>query len=372
MRQQPVRERTGVEERVPQDRLLRLLLVLATVTLGLALLALLLGAAARIAHTLTVFFIATLVAYTLAPAVGRLEALTRGRISRGWSALLALGAGIALLALLLAAAAGPTGTQLEELEARAPELRARSNVLAARTDDWLAERHIPFRIATGAQQLSRFAHDRSLEIAGRALSAASAVGDGIVDGLLVLLIAVYLLAFAPAMASQTAELVPSGYRPHLAEFRRDLNRVLGGFIRGQLVLAALMGLGAGVACALLRLPFSILIGLFVALTSLIPLVGAYVGAMPAVLLALLDPSAPYARLFWVVLLFTLLNETGSKILYPRLIGGATGFPPVLVLFVLLAGAEVAGILGALLGVPLTALVSRVVVHAYRMWQQGGQ
>lgn len=167
-----------MEEGFQQDRPLRLLAVLANTMLGLALLAVLISAALRIAHTLTVFFIATLLAYTVAPAVGRLEELTRGRLSRGWSALLTLGAGIALLFLLLAASAGPTGTQLQELEARAPELRARWDVLTARADDWLVQRHVPFRIATGAQQLSRFAHDRSLEIAQRALAAAGVVGPG--------------------------------------------------------------------------------------------------------------------------------------------------------------------------------------------------
>lgn len=163
--------------------------------------------------------------------------------------------------------------------------------------------------------------------------------------------------------------VPLRYRHHVTEFRHDLNRALGGCIRGQLVLAALMGLAAGVGCALLRLPFSILIGLFAALMSLIPLVGAYVGAMPAVVLALLDPSAPYTKLFWIVLLFTAVNEIGSKVLYPRLIGSASGLPAVLILFVLLAGTEVRGILGALLAVPLTLLVSQVVLHSYRMWDQ---
>jgi predicted PurR-regulated permease PerM len=140
-------------------------------------------------------------------------------------------------------------------------------------------------------------------------------------------------------------------------------------VRGQLVLAAVMGVTAGIGCATLGLPFPILIGLFVAVTSLVPLVGAYVGAVPAVLLALLDPIAPVAKLFWVVLLFIVVNETGSKILYPRLIGSATGFPAVLVLFVLLAGGEVGGVLGALLAVPVTALVSVVAVHIYRIWQQ---
>jgi predicted PurR-regulated permease PerM len=101
----------------------------------------------------------------------------------------------------------------------------------------------------------------------------------------------------------------------------------------------------------------------------IPVVGAYLGAVPAVMLALLDPVHPVAKVVWVIVLFAVVNEAGSKILYPRLVGSATGLHEVLVLFVLIAGAELGGIIGALLAVPVTALVGVVAVYAYRIWRQ---
>jgi predicted PurR-regulated permease PerM len=163
--------------------------------------------------------------------------------------------------------------------------------------------------------------------------------------------------------------IPPLYQQHFHGLRRDLNQILGGFIRGQFLLAAAMGLILGTGCAVLRLPFSILLGLFVGITALIPVVGAYIGAVPAVLLALLDPVNPVVKLVWVVALFFTVNEVGSKILYPRLVGSATGLHEVLVLFVLIAGAEVGGVLGALLAVPVTALVGLMVLYAYRVWKQ---
>jgi predicted PurR-regulated permease PerM len=172
------------------------------------------------------------------------------------------------------------------------------------------------------------------------------------------------------MKRRLGEKLPQVYQQHFHGLRRDLNEILGGFIRGQLLMAAAMGVSIGIGCSLLRLPFSILLGLFVAVTSLIPVVGAYIGAVPAVVLALLDPVHPETKGAWVVGLFFVVNEAGSKVLYPRLVGSATGLHEVLVLFVLLAGAEVGGIVGALLAVPITALVGLLAAYSYRVWKQG--
>jgi predicted PurR-regulated permease PerM len=164
-----------VKQLIHGDRAVRLLAALANTTLGLALLAALIGAARHILHTVTVFFLSMLIAYALEPVVSRFHHVTRGHLSRGTSVLLTLVACAGLLMLLLTAAARPTGRQVQELESRAPELRLRADRLAAGADDWLARRHIPFRVAAGAQTLSRLAHDRSLELAQGALLAAGAL-----------------------------------------------------------------------------------------------------------------------------------------------------------------------------------------------------
>jgi predicted PurR-regulated permease PerM len=218
----------------------------------------------------------------------------------------------------------------------------------------------------------QLAHDRSQLLAGTALQGAGWVAACSVDFVLVLLVAIYFLVYSQEMKERLSQHVPPLYQRHFQGLRRDMSQILGGFIRGQLLMAAATGLAVGVGCALLRLPFAILLGLFVAVVSLIPVVGTYLGAAPAVLLALLDPAHPLAKLIWVIVLFGVINEVISKVLYPRLVGHATGLHQVLVLFVLVAGAEVGGIVGALLAVPLTALVGLAAVYAYRVWQQGQQ
>jgi predicted PurR-regulated permease PerM len=348
---------------------LQLLIGLGNTVLGLVLLVALVWAGLRILHAVLVFALGILVAYALEPLVGRLRTLSRGRLSQGSAVSCLLLAIAGALVLLVIVAAGPTGRQIREVEAQGPALRARAESVSQSVDHWLSERHIPFHVATGLQRLSQLLHTRSQALVREALHTAGLLVAALVDLALVLVVGIYFLIYSTELKQRLSKHVPALYQQHFHGLRRDLNQILGGFIRGQLIMAAVMGTVVGIGCAFLRLPFSILIGLFVAVTALIPVVGAYLGAVPAVLLALLDPAHPLAKVIWVVLLFVIVNEASSKILYPRLVGDATGLHEVLVLFVLIAGAEVGGILGALLAVPVTALVGLAAVYAYRVCQQ---
>lgn len=348
----------------------RLLVAMANAALLLLLLAVLIWAGLKILHAVLIFTLGILVAYAVEPLVTRARTLTRGRLSQGGAVLLVLLAFFAAFALLTAVAAGPTARQVREVEAEGPALRARAVAVSGEIDGWLARRRVPFRVASGTQRLTQYVRARSQTLAQEGLHLAERLAAGLVDIALVLLVGVYFLIYSGELKLRLAKHVPPVYQQQFQGLRRDMNQILGGFIRGQLVLAVATGLAVGIGCVLLRLPFSILLGLFVAVTSLIPVVGAYLGAVPAVLLALLDPAHPLAKVVWVVLLFVIVNEAGSKILYPRLVGSATGLHEVLVLFVLIAGAEVGGIMGALLAVPITALVGLLAAYAYRIWQQG--
>lgn len=359
-----------MEREFERDNSVRLLVALANTVLGLALLVALVWAGLRISHALLIFSLGILVAYALEPLVARLRTLTGGRLSQSAGVLLVLIAFVLLITLLVYATVGPTGRQIRELAVGAPALHARADALVVSTDRWLTRHHVPLHVAGSAERLLQMARDRSQLLAGEALQGAGWIAAGSVDFVLVLLVAIYFLVYSRELRERLSQHVPSLYQRHFQGLRRDMNQILGGFIRGQLLMAAAMGLAAGIGCALLRLPFAILVGLFVAVVSLIPVVGTYLGAAPAVLLALLDPAHPLAKVIWVIGLFVVINEAGSKILYPRLIGSATGLHEVLVLFVLIAGAEVGGIVGAMMAVPLTALVGLVAVCAYRVWQQG--
>jgi len=187
---------------------------------------------------------------------------------------------------------------------------------------------------------------------------------------IVLLIALYFLIFAPDMRKKFNEMLPADLARRADLWETDVSRILGGFVSGQLVIALIMGAAAALGCLAIGLGPWLIIGLFVVVASLIPVFGPYIGAVPAVIVALISPthiSSPVGAAIAVVVLFVAINEIGGKVLYPKLVGSALGLHEVVVLFVLFAGLEINGIVGTLFAAPVAALAIVTVVHLYRLW-----
>ncbi len=191
------------------------------------------------------------------------------------------------------------------------------------------------------------------------------------ESIIVLLIALYFLIFASDMREKFNGMLPTDLSTRADLWETDVNRILGGFVRGQLIIALLMGALAAVGCLLIGIHLWLLIGLIVVVASLIPVFGPYIGAIPAVIAALVGPTHfhnPVVAAVLVLVLFVVINEGGSKVLYPKLVGSALGLHTVLVLFVLFAGLELDGIVGVLFAAPIAALAIVTMVHLYRFWQ----
>jgi len=178
------------------------------------------------------------------------------------------------------------------------------------------------------------------------------------------------LIFGPGMREKFNGMLPADLARRADLWETDTSRILGGFVSGQLTIALIMGAAAALGCLAIGISPWLLIGLFVVIASLIPVFGPYIGAVPAVLIALISPThihSPVGAAIAVVLLFVVINEAGGKILYPKLVGKALGLHEVVVLFVLFAGLEINGIVGTLFAAPVTALVIVTIVHLYRLW-----
>jgi predicted PurR-regulated permease PerM len=136
-----------------------------------------------------------------------------------------------------------------------------------------------------------------------------------------------------------------------------VSHVLGGYIRGQLLLAVIVGVLAGVGCWILHLPYPLLLGVLAFLLELVPMVGILLAAIPAIVVALFQPLP---AVLLVLLLFALIYLVESSVLAPRIHGAELGLHPALALVALLIGAEIGHIWGAILAVPIAAIVWVVV------------
>lgn len=351
---------------------LRLLIVTTTclvLVLAVAVAVRLLG---LISHTLLIFALGALIAYALEPLVERVRNSRLGAGRPHWVGVAVVFGALFVCAVIAGAFLGNTLiNQVQQLVHDRATFAQQGHELVDRTDQWLASRGFQFSLAENIDNPPPNVKHFVEGFAATLLHAVARGSESVIEGGIVLLIAFYFLIYYDEMRERFNRSLPDRLRPYVELWQGDVNRILGGFVRGQLILALVTGAAAGVACLLLGLPLWLLIGIFVVIASLIPVIGPYIGALPAILAALLGPPtylSPVARAVVVIIVFFVINEAGSKILYPRLVGAALGLHEVIVLFVLFAGYEIGQLWGVLFAAPATALAVVTIVQLYRLWQ----
>ncbi|HZO88819.1 MAG TPA: AI-2E family transporter [Chthonomonadaceae bacterium] len=366
-------DRGHLSETIAMHRWLRLLIVVATCLLLVAAVAVTVRLLAAIHHTVLLFALGGLLAYAFDPLVERARGLARrGQHPRWAGVLIVFGVLFGLFFLGGVLLSAQLTHQVQVLVRDHAAIEQRGRQLLADTDAWLAARSIHVNLEQYLSNPPSNVKSWGEVVAHSTVSTLAALSRSVVEGLLVVLIALYFLLYSQEMRERVNAALPERLLPYAVAWETDVSRVLGGFVRGQLLLALALGVAAAVACGLLGVRLWLLIGIFVVFAALIPVVGPFIGAFPAVIAALLTPAGhgltPLTRAIIVVILFFLINEFGSKVLYPRLVGVALGLHEVLVLFILLAGFEVGGLWGVLFAAPLTALAVVTLVQLYRLWQ----
>ncbi len=202
-------------------------------------------------------------------------------------------------------------------------------------------------------------------LASNVLNIALIVTNTFIDVLLVVVISFYLTLDGKRIRNSIFSIVPKGWMDHAELFEDALNRVVGNYIRGQLTLAAIIGVLAGGGCAVLGLRnYALIIGVLAFLFETIPMVGPALASVPAILLSLLLPD-PFPRTFSIVIYFIIVQMIESNILGPRIVGHAVGLHPVASILALIIGAQLFGAFGALLATPIVAAAWVVIASLYR-------
>jgi predicted PurR-regulated permease PerM len=176
-----------------------------------------------------------------------------------------------------------------------------------------------------------------------------------------------MLVYGERIAVLARAVMPPGDGSREDDFPRRVTRAVGGYVRGQLLFSLAMGTGAGIGLYIFGelgifpegKTYALGFGAFFGLMELIPYVGPFLGAAPPVLIALFqDPLTAV----WVALLFVGLQQIEGHIVAPMVFGHALRINPLLVIFALLFGGELFGILGALLALPTAAVLRETVVY----------
>ncbi len=177
------------------------------------------------------------------------------------------------------------------------------------------------------------------------------------DIFLILFISIYMLAFLPTIDRSIREGLSEDLLKIYDKFLISMKLAFSRYLLGQIAFMTTIGVASGIAVSIVGLPFPALFGLWAGLTEIIPVVGPILGAIPAIIVAL--TIRPILAL-WVVIAFIVIQQIENNVLAPFILGGTVGLNPLLIIFSIIAGGEIAGIVGIFLAVPALVIIANVV------------
>ncbi|MGD9932798.1 MAG: AI-2E family transporter [Dehalococcoidia bacterium] len=174
---------------------------------------------------------------------------------------------------------------------------------------------------------------------------------GVVSAVTVAVLTAYLLNDAPRMKRYFFNFIPDGRQPEAERILHALGRVVGGYIRGQAITSAVIGVYTTVVLAILGVDNAVAFGVLAAFADVIPLIGAFIAIIPPTLAAFSDSPT---RALIVLIALLVYQQFEDRFLVPRVYGSTLGLQPLVVLLAVLVGGDLLGVPGILLALPATA------------------
>ncbi len=350
---------------VPSERLSRIALIVWTLV-GVALLSygmLVVAGSIRVIW-LPIAFGAGLV-FLLDPVVRALERF----FPRPVAAVVAL---VALIAFILAVAALVLPTlreQAAELGEQLPNLyqagidwvRDRGADLGLNVDEILSQEAIEAWLNDPANQET--VQNLLLGFGAGAGQVIRGVAEAVAVLVLSPVLALYILIDLERFKANTLGVTPPKHREEFRFVSGQVGTALGSFVRGQLLVSFIVGVASTIGMWLIDLPFWLLIGIIAGFLNLIPFLGPVVGGALAALVALLNGDPTQA--FWAVVIFTAIQQVDNHVITPLVQRARVNLSPLVIVLALIIGGSVAGLLGVLVAVPMTAAIRIIAGHLWR-------
>jgi predicted PurR-regulated permease PerM len=311
---------------------------------------------------ITWLLIAAFLAVALNPAVDMLNRRLRMRRSLAITVVFILGLGAATgIALVFVPPLIDAGQQLvDDAPGYIDQLR-RTEVFRD-----LDERYALLeRIQEGVQQLPE-----RLGGAGAAVDIVQRLFAGIIGTLTVLVLTFFLLVYGKQLRDQGIAALPEGQRARYLDVTDRMYKAVGGYVAGNLLVSVVAGVAAYIALLVIGVPAALALAAWVALTDLLPLVGATIGAIPAVVVAFFQgwPTGVAVAAYFLV-----YQQVENHAVQPVVMRRTTNLNPLIVLVAVLLGAELLGVLGALIAIPVAGMIQILVQDQIdHRWPRGRQ
>jgi predicted PurR-regulated permease PerM len=328
----------------------------------------------HLAAVLTPFVISAGLAFLGDPLVDRLERLKffRWHINRTVAVILVfalISAGLFLVLLILMPL---LREQVETLVEKAPEMF-----------DWIVGTALPWLQAKlglsvfewDAESLTEALKAYWKEVSTALLTVLGTVSRGgqammnwMMNLVLIPVVTFYLLRDWDLLVEGIRTLIPRNVEPVVSSLCRQIDKVLGAFIRGQLMVMVALGVIYTAGLWLVGLDLALIIGMGAGLLSIVPYLGTFVGVVAAVIAAVFQ-FQDLIHTIMVLAVFAVGQSLESMVLTPKLVGDQVGLHPVVVIFAVLAGGQLFGFLGILLALPVASALNVLVGYLHQRYRE---
>jgi predicted PurR-regulated permease PerM len=329
----------------------------------------LLYAIAKAAGTVVLIFLtAGVIALILNPLVAGLQSM---RLPRGLAIICVYVSFLGVLVLCGILLANPISDQVTTLRDDIPSITHSANKRLADVQNYFDRKGINVEIKRQGQTALQTLQDKVVGGTDSVVSFGTDLLTKIVTAgfglILVFVLSVYMLIHGETIGDLARKVMPAGDGSRDDDYPARVVRAVAGYVRGQLLFSVVMGAGAGIGLWIFGLigifpdgkTYALAFGVWFGLMELIPYIGPFLGAVPPILVALFqDPLTA----LWVAILFIALQQIEGHIASPLIFGHALRVNPLLVIFALLFGAELFGFLGALIALPIAAVIRETVVY----------
>jgi predicted PurR-regulated permease PerM len=315
------------------------------------------------------FILGLVLAYLLLPLVHWLERLMPSRlhtwgVARPLSIILSYLVFLILIAGLIAFVVPVMARQVGSFVERLPEYSTRLQDLVDRGLQWYRY-NIPDEwkqnIEGSLADIAQGVFTRLRDSLGAMIQAVFSSFNFLVGLIIIPFWLFYVLQDESYVKSGLMQALHPELRPDFRRLATLIDNVLSAYVRGQLLLVLFVGALATIALLIIGVPFAPVLGLIAGIFEVLPNIGPYLGAIPAILIALAtDPISA----IWVALAFFIIQMIENLILVPRISGQSVKLHPALVMMVLVIGGQLAGLWGMLIAVPVTAIIRDVFLYLY--------
>lgn len=345
-------------ERAPRNRSLDLallvLIILGCIYLLSQMSGLLAGIWLIMREVISPFLVAIIISYMLNPIVTRL--VDRG-VPRGVSVIIIYFVFFTLLAVILVNTIPIFINQLKQFVESLPTTIEQVEKLSKSLDD--GARTMPDVIHKAIDtNLLRFEEAATAYITNFLGSLGSTLGQ-LMTALVIPFVVFYMLKDLKVMERTVVMIFPSRHRKELIDLIKSIDEALGNYIRGQLIVMVAVGVLVYAGYLIVGMPYSLMLALIVAVTNIIPYVGPFIGAAPAIILAF--TISPFMALK-VLIVNLIVQQLEGNLISPQIVSKSLNLHPLLIILAVLLGGEIGGILGLILAVPLVAVMKVVLEH----------